>query len=202
MQFQSEDLKGYLVPQIAIDQAKDCDRLLLRLYQSFKESKKYISPKGTAPPAHIYVRYDNAFARINLKLIANDLMDMILNPRDIYYLPFTVCKLAKLKSATMEQKLIRYLDFSKICCEDVCLPQDDTDYYPSLKTIRREVLLTVMDALKNFPTSDNFSRIRKIYETSDDKDAKMVAEKTLCVIRKKMVKNTGESSGNTSDGSV
>mgnify|MGYP000732010171 CR=1 FL=1 len=69
LDFTSESVKCYLIPQMIADKITDCDKLLLQLYLHFRQSKEYISEPGQPAPAHIYVRYDNAFKTLRSRRI-------------------------------------------------------------------------------------------------------------------------------------
>ena len=53
LDFTSESVKCYLIPQMIADKITDCDKLLLQLYLHFRQSKEYISEPGQPAPAHI-----------------------------------------------------------------------------------------------------------------------------------------------------
>ena len=58
--FESEDMKGYLIPQLVADKVVDCDLLVLELYNHFRTTEKDIIKSGRVSSPHIYARYDNA----------------------------------------------------------------------------------------------------------------------------------------------
>ena len=104
-EFSSEGVKGYLIPQVVSDKTKDCDKLILQLYMHFRSSDEYIAKPGEPAPAHIYVRYDNAFRTLKPKRLAKELMGLAHSPRDAYYLPFTMRMLASWKIPEMKMYL-------------------------------------------------------------------------------------------------
>lgn len=109
LDFTSESVKCYLIPQMIADKITDCDKLLLQLYLHFRQSKEYISEPGQPAPAHIYVRYDNAFKTLRSRRIENELITVVCNPRDAFYLPLTVNMLASWKNPEMFKVLTFYL---------------------------------------------------------------------------------------------
>jgi len=96
--FPSETVRGFLIPQIVADRLKDADKLILQLYLHFKNSDEYIAKPEEPSPAHIYVRYDNAFKSLKPKRLQNELLKPAHDPRNAFYLPFTMRMLASWKS--------------------------------------------------------------------------------------------------------
>ncbi len=127
--FQSESVRCYLIPQIVSDRVKDCERLAFELYVHFKNSKEYISSPGEPSPAHIYVRYDNAFKALKLKRMKHEPTGVVSNPRDAFYLTLTVRMLASWKIPELEQICFYFLDGSCITNDSLGLPDQDTNYY-------------------------------------------------------------------------
>ena len=181
--FSSESVKGYLIPQIVADRVKDSDRLLLQLYRGFKQSEEYIAKPGESSPAHIYVRYDNAFKRLKPRRLANDLMEFAYNPRDAFYLPFTMRMLSSWKIEEMRDLLIRYA-----CGNDLNIfgtergNTDDTKSCPPIEFMKRELKFTAIDGLKYFPSPEVVALIKSFID-SDDKDIQTAAKQTLKTLR-------------------
>ena len=103
-EFSSEEVKGYLIPQMVSDKIKDCDKIVLQLYEQFRLSDEYVAKPGEPAPAHIYVRYDNAFKILKPKRLKKNLMEIAHSPRDAFYLPFTMRMLASWKMPEMKEK--------------------------------------------------------------------------------------------------
>lgn len=182
--FNSESIKGYLIPQIVSDRIEDCDKLVLQLYLHFKESEEYISPSDAPAPAHIYVRYDNALKTLKPKRLKEELIKLACYPRDAFYLPFTMRMLASWKIPEIKEVLISYLDGSKITSDAVSLEQEKGIFYPSIESIKRELKFTALDGLKYYPTYETIEIVKQ-HTLNSDQDIKMVAKKTLKILEKK-----------------
>lgn len=177
-QFQSESIRSYLIPQIVSDRVQDCARIVLSSYLHFKNSDEYISAPCKPAPAHIYTRYDNAFRVLKPKKLKEELFSLACNPRDAFYLPFSMRMLASWKIPDLERVFTSYMDSSNITHESVGLPAQSENYYPSLSFIRRELIFTAIDCLKHFP-SENTLKLIKRCMNDPDKDICSAAKKTL-----------------------
>ncbi len=177
--FTSETVKGYLIPQIVADKVVDCDKQILQLYLHFKSSDEYISKPGCPAPAHIYVRYDNAFRKLKPKRLAKDLVELASHPRDAFYLPFTMRMLASWRIPEMFDLLIHYSSCDELTAHDVGIYDgSDVPFYPPLEFIKRELRFTAIDGLKYFPSPEAVSIIEP-FTVSSDKDIRTAAKKTL-----------------------
>lgn len=181
-EFSSEDVKGYLIPQMVSDKIKDCDKLVLQLYMRFRSSDEYIARPGEPAPAHIYVRYDNAFRRLKPKRLAKDLLALAHSPRDAFYLPFTMRMLASWKMPEMKNILLSYSTDS-FSAQDVGIYDSEQPYFPSLEFMKRELTFTAIDGLKYYPSAEVRGIIASL-ATSADKDIKLAAKRTLIALTK------------------
>lgn len=172
--FQSESVKAYLIPQMVLDKTQDCDLLIYQLYMHFKASDAYRAKPGKPSPAHIFVRYDNAFRRLKPKRLKAELLALAGHPQDAFYLPLTMRMLASWKLPATEEILLSYLDGSKITAESVGLPPEEENRFPF---IRRELKFTAIEGLKYYPTERNTALIRS-YTNDPDKDISMAVKKT------------------------
>lgn len=179
----SQSVKCFLIPQIVEDKVTDCDKLLLSEYLSFKSSEEYISPPGKSAPAYIYVRFDNAFRRLKSKRIADELVDIVLSPRDAYYLPFTVRMLAAWKKAELKNALFRYALANCVSIQEIGIPEDGKTYFPSYPVICRELRFTAINALKYYPC-DETSNILEICMEDTDIDISNAARKVKARIER------------------
>ena len=138
----SVSTKGYLVPLILVDKKiENKDSIFLELYKEFKNSDEYISLPGCPAPAHIYVRYDNAFSSIPLKNVVDDIVLLLNNPRDAFYLPLTLQKLSKKKNKDVYQLLCKYSSANNLCAEDFDLPIcSNEQYYPSYEHMKNQLV--------------------------------------------------------------
>lgn len=176
--FTSESVRSYLIPQIVSDKVEDCDKLILRMYMHFKASNEYLSIPGVATPAHIYVRYDNAFKTLKPKRIKNDLVQLAHNPRDVFYLPFTMRMLASWKLPEIKDLFIFYLASSNIFTQDVEISEYGEKLLPPIAFMTRELRFTAIHGLKYYPSDDTIAIIKQYVNTSDP-DIRAVAQRTL-----------------------
>ena len=182
-EFSSEGVKGYLIPQMVSDKIKNCDRLVFQLYMHFRLSDKYIAKPGKPAPAHIYVRYDDAFRKLKPKRLAKDLMELAHSPRDAFYLPFTMRMLASWKMPEMKDLLLSYCTKDSFSAYDVGICDDKQQYFPPLEFMKRELTFTAIYGLKYYP-SEKVRDIITSLATSADKDIKLAAKRTLTVLTK------------------
>lgn len=175
-QFSSEGVKGYLITSLVADKVKDCDKLILQLYEGFRRSGEYISAPGAPAPAYIYVRYDNAFKRLRPKRLAKELTELAHDPRDAFYLPFTMRMLASWKLPEMESLLKGYLNSDALTADELGIYSDDI--CPKIDVIRRELKFTGIAGLKYYPSPETKALIEP-FAGSENKDFRMAAERTL-----------------------
>lgn len=177
--FDSESIRGYLIPHIVSDRVCCSMEIVLRSYLHFRASKEFISKAGEPSPAHIYVRYDNAFKSLKPKRLATELYAIVKEPRDAYYLPLTVLMLSSWKISDMEELLLAFLDGTSITAESVGLGTDGYEkYYPSLDTIKRELRFTALAGLVHFNTERTIKAIESVVHDAD-KDIANAARKKL-----------------------
>jgi len=175
--FQSETIRAYLLPWIVSDKIENCATIVYDAYNHFKESDEYISAPGKPSPAHIHVRYDNAFIRLKPKRMREKLILLANNPRDAFYLPFTVRMLASWKTPSLEKKLIEYMNSAGITAESVGIT-DSEDWYPSIYYIRRELLFTGIQGLQYYSSKEAKEEIEK-YCNVPDVDIRTAAQKAM-----------------------
>ena len=187
--FSSESIKAVFIPQLVLDKIKDCDKILLQLYLNFKESGEYISIGGVPAPAHIYVRYDNAFRSLKPKRLKDDLIKLAYCPRDVVYLPLTMNMLASWKIQELNDVFLRYSSDANITHYDVAMNENDF-FSPPFSYMKRELRLISILALKNYPSQRTKSIISE-YLLDPDPDIRIIAAKTLKTLAKKQ--DTGRS---------
>lgn len=191
-QFETESVRAILLAQIIADKIPDCDLLTYELYMHFKKSDSYISKPLKPSPAHIYVRYDNAFNRLRPRRLKAELLELARSPRDAEYLPLTMRKLASWRTPQMHDILLSYADSDRLTPKDVWLdPNDDRRRGPTLETIKRNLKFTAIAGLKYYTTSEAKSVLNR-FSAYDDKDFREAAEKSLAFMAKhdKMAKKT------------
>lgn len=182
-QFQSESIRSYLIPQIVSDRVKDCAKIVLLSYLHFKDSDEYISAPGEPAPAHIYVRYDNAFRTLKPKKLKYELVSLAYNPRDAFYLPFTMRMLASWRIPDLDGVFASYMGDDKVTHESVGLPEQAENSFPSLSFMKRELKFTAIDCMKYYPSVRNLQLI--ICHLDDpDKDIGFAARRALRFIEK------------------
>lgn len=188
--FSSEGVRAYLIPQIVSDRVPDCDKLVLELYQHFKNSDTYFPKPGESSPAYIYVRYDNAFRVLKPKRLKEELIKLAYSPHDISRLPFTVRMLASWKLPEIQELLIYYSNSKNITPERAGILGDDHARIPLdltntyFEVIKRRIQFWVIDGLKYYPSSET-ERIITSFLDDPDEDIRASAQKTLKVLVKK-----------------
>lgn len=182
--FTSEATRAYLIEQMVYDKIADCDSIILKLYLHFKASTAYISKANCSAPVHIHVRYDNAFRKLKPKRLKSELMEIVSNPRDACYLPFTTRMMSSWKIPELKEVLISYLDGTSVTAESVDLNDKHGTFYPSLATIKRELKFTAIAGLKYYPSTDIIELIEK-YAFDSDRDISVAAQKTLKRLQKR-----------------
>ena len=182
-QFSSESVRGYLLPQLVANKVKNADRQIMDMYIRFKASDAYLPKPGTPAPAHIYVRYDNAFKSLRSKQIKGDLMKLVYYPRDVFYLPFTTKMLASWRLEEMYDLLVLYASEVNISEQDVGIQNNGEDFFPPFTFIKRELRFTAIDGLKYYPSPKTIEVINRCI---DDADAEIsrAAKKTLRILKK------------------
>lgn len=183
-EFSSESVKGFLIPQVVSDKIKDCDKLILQLYMQFRSSDEYIAKPGEPAPAHIYVRYDNAFKTLKPKRLAKELIELAHSPRDAVYLPFTMRMLASWRIPEMKDLLLSYSANDSFSAQDVGIYDSEQPYFPPLEFMRRELTFTAINGLKYYPSAETMNVITS-FAASADKDIRLAAKRTLKVLTMK-----------------
>jgi hypothetical protein len=181
--YDSEAVRSYLLHHMVFDRITDCDKLIYQLYLHFKTSKSYIPPPDQPGPAAITVSYDNAFKRLKPKKIKEELLSLAYNPRDVFYLPFTMRMLASWKIPELECLFAAYLDGSGITPESVGLSDQAETYHPPLSYIKRELKFTAIDSLKYYPSKKSVELIENCIN-GPDRNACSLAKKSLNFIEK------------------
>ena len=181
--FSSESVRGYLLSQLVSDKIKDCDIIILHMYMHFKNSSEYISAPGVPAPAHIYVRYDNAFRALKPKRLKSELLRLAYNPRDAFYLPFTMRMLGSWKIPELKELFLSYASNGSITPQDVGLSNGDTAHFPPFDFIRRELRFLAIDALKYYP-SDTIYDVISQYIDDPDPGIRVAVKRTLKVLLK------------------
>lgn len=181
--FSSEDVKGYLIPQMVSDKIDDCDKLVYQLYMQFRSSDSYVAKPGEPAPAHIYVRYDNAFNSLKPKRLAKELVELARSPRDAFYLPLTVRMLASWRIPEMRNILLSYSAKDSFTAQDVGIADSEQPYFPPLEAMRRELVFTAINGLKYFPSAEARDVVASL-AASEDKDVRSAAERTLRALTK------------------
>lgn len=181
--FSSESVKGYLIPALVSDKILECDKLILQLYSRFRLSDEYIAAPGAAAPAHIYIRYDNAFKTLRPKRLSKELIELARSPRDAFYLPFTIRMLASWKLSEMQNILLSYAMSDSLTAQDVGICDDGKKYLPPLEFIKRELKFTAIEGLKNYPSAET-SNVIALLSTDKDNDIRVAAKKTLKFLSK------------------
>lgn len=180
--FSSETIKSILLSQIVLENVKDSDLIAIRLYNAFKASNEYIAPKGMPSPAHIYVRYDNVFSKLKSKRIQDELLNLMKNPRDAFYLPLTLKMLASKKIPEVKEILLSYLDENNLDCEAFGI-DNSKEYYPPLEFIQRELKFSCIYGLR-FYYDESILNLLESFLNSTDDDIKDATRKTLKFIEK------------------
>ena len=177
-QFESHSVRAYLLHLMVNNKVKGCDRIILDMYKEFKASDDYISAQGKPAPAHIYVRYDNAFKKLKPKRLKKELLELAQNPRDFFYLPFTMRMLASWKIPEFKDLLVQYSAEDSVREQDVGLEKGAENFFPPFSFIRREINFTVIACLKYYPSKEAVG-ILECYADTDNKDVKSAVEKVL-----------------------
>ena len=176
--FESEYIRAILMTQIVEDGVKNDEQVALRLYRHFKNSDEYISTQNQPSPAHIYAKYDNAFAKLKPKRLKDELLSLIGTPRAACYLPLMVQMVASWKIPELQEVLIYYLDGSDITAESVGVPADADGYYPSIDFIKRQVKFSAIAGLKYYQC-DKVKELMKECSADADKDIAQAAKKVI-----------------------
>lgn len=182
-EFSSESIKSILISQMVSDKIKDCDKLVYQLYMHFKASDEYIAKPGEPAPAHIYVAYDDAFRRLKPKKLKKELVELAHNPRDAFYLPFTMGMLASWKLPEMKDILLLYASENPFSAQDVGIYDSEKPYFPPYEWMKEQLVFTAIGGLKYYPSAEVIDVITS-FTTSTNKDIRSVAEKTLKVLTK------------------
>lgn len=165
--------RAFLIPQMVSDRIKDCDRLVLDLYRDFRRSP---NRSGAA-----YVRYDNAFWKLKPKRLKQELLELVENPMDAYWLPLTVRTIASWKLPEMYPILLRYADSDNIIPEQLGC---SADMRKQVNTMKRDLKFCAIAGLKYYPTLEA-EQIMLGFLQSPDKDIAMAARKTWKAWEKK-----------------
>lgn len=171
--FQSESVRAYLLPQIVADKVMGCDALLLRLYRHFENSREFLPVNGWLP-AHIYVRYDNAFRKRKPKKLKAELLTLAREPVNFFYLPFTMEILARWQVPPMADLLLAYgsgkMQFPAAFRQGLSEGQ--------LAFAERQTRFTVIACSAYFPTEEVVGLVGE-FARDGDPDIRQAADKAL-----------------------
>lgn len=168
--FSSELIRACLLSQIVLDKVKDGDKIILELYNHFKRSKEYILPSST----YVYVRYDNAFSKLRSKRIKEELLKLVKNPRDVYYLPLTTKMLASWKIPELKSILLEYASLESVVARSYgyWMNLDDLEF------TNKQLVFTVIAALKYYPEEDVI-KVLKEFSQHSNPDVRQASKKVL-----------------------
>lgn len=175
--FQSESVRAYCIPQMVEDRIPDCDAVLLSLYRHFQKSSEFL-PVNRVLPAHIYVRYDNAFKRRKSKRCQNELLKVVLDPISTFYLPLTVKMLSSWKVSALYEYLLR-------CAHhQVTFPSEFQEALSKeqLAFANRQIMFTVIAGFRYFATEEAAEILRDLSH-SDDHDIRRAANTSLKLLQ-------------------
>jgi hypothetical protein len=180
--FSSESVRAYLLPHIAIERNAASACMILRMYNHFRESEEYIATSQHSVPAHIYVRYDNAFRKIHSKRIKNEWLELSKSARDAFYLPLTMRMLAAWKLPGLYEILVGYALGDDLDAKAFGL-NTEGESYPTVEFMTRELRFTAIDCLRHYPSQSTVDIIQR-YIDGPDADIVMASKKTLKALMK------------------
>lgn len=180
--FESESVKAFLIPQLVADNIYNCAETVLKLFMEFRESDWYLSRNGESS-AHIWVRYDNAFRKLKPKKYKDKLIEIISNPLDAFYMPFTVKMLASWKDSRVEELLIKYYNPEKILVNELGFTEEIDANDSRLVYTRRELLFRAIEGFRYFPKNDIIDKLETLSKC-DDNSIRKAAKKSLDYIKK------------------
>ncbi len=176
-EFESETVKAYIVHHIVDDRIKDCERILLNLYYSYKKSSEYIGVSKCYSP-FISVIYDNLFKQLKPKTIAHELIELGENPFDYFSLPLTMRMVASWKMYEMYELSVLYLSEDISYIDNFLAKNHNNDWRPTPHFIKRQITFTAIDNLKYFQSNDSYKILKKLSNNTDD-DIRYLAKKFL-----------------------
>ena len=187
-QFESETCRAYLMQKMFHDepQIENLDRIIMDLYHHFRASHYYISPPDSPAPAHIYVRYDNTFARLKSPNIMPELVELLKSRRELEILGITAEMIAK-KWAPKElgEIMAAHLMNKNVTRADIGLPEEG-NYYPSLETIVRQTSFNAISCLRFYPSEENL-KILMDYTNHPDKELAKYAQQQVDKMKTKLI---------------
>ena len=176
--FHSEGVRAFLLPQLLYDKNVPDARIILDGYLRFKSSPDYISGKDQPAPLYISARYDNALKKLKPKKLKAGLEELVVCPRDVVYLPFTMKMLASWKSSAVEMQLSRYFDPMTIPTQEFGLPEDSAHFFPPVSSMRKELLYYAIACSVYYPSDENITNVQKLL-VSDDQNLRLAAQKAM-----------------------
>lgn len=180
--FRSETVRAVLMSQLVLERVNDCDLIALSLYKHFKQSNSYISKPGEPSSAHIYTRYDDAFRRLKPKRIKKELFDLINNPRDAFYLPYTVRLLSSWKIPSMKELLIKHSNSFQISAEELGFYSGIDISSSYLVYMQRNLRMNALFSLRYFPSDETIRVVQNAIDDGDE-DIREIAKKTFDIIK-------------------
>ena len=121
-------------------------------------------------------------SRMAPKKLKNELVKLARNPRDAFYLPFTMRMLSSWRIPEMEALLISYSSVNSITPQDVGITESEKPYFPPFEFIKRELIFTAIAGLKYYPSAEALDIITALAADSDP-DIKVAAQKTLKALK-------------------
>jgi len=181
-EFNSEHIRVILLKQLFYGDDFQKEDIAIKCYDTFKNSKEYISDIGEPSPSIICIIYDNLFSNFSSKTEKMKLLHIIKNPRDAYYLPLTLKMMSQLKIEEVKVFLLKFLNPTSIT-KSIGSKYNDDKYDPSLSSIKHQLLLSAIELLKYYHTQDVYNAVKK-YEFDKRIDVQKQVEKTLNHLKK------------------
>ena len=118
-------------------------------------------------------------SKLRPKRLKNELYELIINPKDAYYFPYTVRMLSSWNYPNMEEKLKEYIrnDYTRadFGFNENSIKIENIDW---LKLMKKSLLKTGLENLRYYPSEENIDILKK-YVDYKEQEIQKTAKKSL-----------------------
>ncbi len=157
--FETEEIKSYLIRQIANSKMNKYSKIILELYKHYQTSQEYLSTDYDVIFT-IGCNYDYAFKKLKPKNIKYDLLNLTSNPRDAFNLSNTVKMMSSWEIPEMENVLKTYLHAKNFNNSDFCIFSNDKDSNDIVDFMKNSLIYLGLYGLRYYPSKENLKIVK------------------------------------------
>lgn len=157
--FETEEIKSYLIRQIAFSKMDNASIVILELYNHCKTTKEYLK-NDYDTIFTIGCNYDWCFKKIKPKDIKRELLGLVSNPRDAFNLSSTVKMISSWNMLEMEYILKTYLLGGEFDNSEFCVYEKNADSIDLAEFMKSTLIYLGLYGLRYYPSEENLEIVK------------------------------------------